>query len=141
MKEVKNKYVVYGHYYNDELFYIGSGRIYTKEEGQISRPYDYHSGRSSEWFDFCSGETDKIKVEILFQTNDRKESLYKETEITRMYIEKGFHLANKHIGTRISAETKIKMSEIRKGMKYSTETRNKMSLAHKGKVPSNAKKY
>ena len=139
MEEVK-QYVVYAHYYNGELFYIGSGRIYTKEENQISRHYDYRNGRSSEWKNFCKGETDKIKVEILFETNNRQIAYDKEAEITRMYMEKGFPLVNVNIGNHISEEHKRTISlankgkeSNRKGVILSEETKRKQSKAKTGK--------
>lgn len=109
MEEVKEKYVVYSHSYNDELFYIGSGRIYAKKEWQTSRPYDFH-GRNKKWFEFCGGETDKIKVEILFETTDKQLARGREEELTKTYIEKGYKLVNESIGNHHSAETKKKLS-------------------------------
>ena len=101
MEEVKNKYVVYGHYYCEQLFYIGSGRIYEKDEGfVVSRPYDF-KGRTHDWKEFCSGNTDRIKVEILFETNDRQLAYDVEEQFIIFYIEHKAPLVNKRIGNKM----------------------------------------
>lgn len=147
--KVKNKYAVYSHSFSGVVFYIGSGRVYEKEERQISRPYNFIH-RSPEWFEFCNNKTEQVEIEILFETNDKKESLDVETELTKTYMERGFPLVNKSIGTHLCEETKQKMSEshkgkilskehrrklgkINKGKKFSEEHRRKMSESHKGK--------
>lgn len=142
MEEQKNKYVVYGHYYCEQLFYIGSGRIYTKEDGQISRPYKFQ-GRSPEWREFCSGEIDKVTVEILFETNDRQEALDIEEHITRMYIDQA-PLVNKRYGNHMTEEEKKNRSGENSpiygtnrywlGKKFSEEHKRAISKAKKGAI-------
>lgn len=126
------KYAVYSHSYNGMVFYVGAGRIYEKEDLQRNRPYDFH-GRSSEWYEFCNNKTDQIKVDILFQTNNRKLSFDKEEEITRIYIEKGFPLVNKNIGTHFSEETKQKISKSTKGKESHRKGKN-LSEEHSNNV-------
>lgn len=128
--EVK-QYAVYAHYYEDQLFYIGSGVVFRNSRGLSGRSFDF-SHRNMDWFFFCNGEIDKVTVEILFVTDDQKESLDVEEEITRMYIEKGYKLTNKNFGAYPSSETRNKMSEAHKGIKHSKETRELMSLVLKG---------
>ena len=136
--EVK-QYAVYAHYYEDQLFYIGSG-IYHRDNISKSRAYDFNFDRRSQnWFNYCKGETEKIEVQILFTTNDRKLAFDKEEELTKTYIEKGYKLANKNFGTHPNAETRNKMSEAQKGenhynwgKKRTKETRELISLAQKG---------
>ena len=129
------QYAVYAHYYEDQLFYIGSGRVYRNSRGLRGRPFDF-TCRSPEWFSYCKGETYKIKVQILFVTNDKRESLDKEEEITKAYMEKGYKLANKDIGVHPGVETRNKMSEAQKGKKHSAETKSKISEACKGRTHS-----
>lgn len=114
LQSEEKQYCVYAHYYSEQLFYIGSGEVYRNSRGLLNgRPFNF-SNRNENWFFFCNGEKDKITVEILFVTNDQKLSLVKEEEITRMYMEKGFSLANKKIGTHPGEERKIKLREINK---------------------------
>ena len=142
MEEQKNKYVVYGHYYNDELFYIGSGKIYEKEE-QISRPYDFYNSRSKDWLEFCNGEIEKIKVEILFETTDKQLARDREAGLTFYYDKLGRPLVNKRYGNYMTEEEKKNRSGKNNpvygtngyflGRKHSAETKKKMSKTLKEK--------
>lgn len=146
--EVK-QYCVYAHYYEDQLFYIGSGRVYRNNRGLRGRPFNFNN-RSMDWFFFCNGEIDNVTVEILFVTNDEKISYDKEEEITRMYMDQGFPLVNKNIGIRPGEEQKKQHSVTMSGennpvygtngywigKKHSEETKKKISLALKGKTIS-----
>ena len=161
--EVK-QYCVYAHYYEDQLFYIGSGKVYRNNRGLRGRPFNFNN-RSMDWFFFCNGEIDKVTVKILFVTNDEKISYDKEAEITIMYMNQGFPLVNKNIGNhpgeaqkkqhsvamsgennpvygtngywlgkKHSEETKNKISSTLKGREVGEETRKKISEANKRRI-------
>ena len=144
--EVK-QYCVYAHYYEDQLFYIGSGIVYRNSRGLRGRPFNLKN-RSMDWFFFCNGELDRVTIEILFVTDDEKISYDKEAEITRMYMEQGLPLVNKNIGIHPGEEQKKQHSITMSGKnnpvygtngyflnrKHSEETRRKISSTLKGRI-------
>ena len=137
MEQVKNieeeQYCVYGHFYKNVIFYIGSG-AYDRDNILRSRAYDFRKGQRNEnWFNYCEGNTDQIKVRIFLRTNNRREAYDFEEELTQHYFDHEAPLVNKNIGTHFSAESRKKMSLVRKGIKLSAETRNKISKVNKGK--------
>lgn len=152
------RYAVYAHYYKGIPFYIGSG-IYHRDNISKSRAYNFIN-RSPDWFNYCNGETEKIEVELLFQTNDRELALDKEEEITRYYMELEIPLVNVFIGNERSEEW-IKKHALGEnnpmygkrgketpmygkrgkdnpnyGSKRTLESRKRMSLAAKGRKHS-----
>lgn len=128
------RYAVYAHYYKGIPFYIGSG-IYHRDNISKSRAYNFIN-RGPDWFNYCNGETEKIEVELLFQTNDRKLAFDKEEEITRYYMELEAPLVNVDIGNKRSEEWIKKHGSGENhpmyGKKHSEETRELISLAKKG---------
>ena len=145
MEELK-QYTVYSHSFSGEVFYIGSGRIYEKGERHTSRPYVFQD-RSNEWYNFCNRETDKIKVEILFTTNDRQLAYDKEEELTQYYFDNKAPLVNIYIGNKRSDEWikehlsgegnpnygKRGKDSPNYGKKHTKETRELISEGNKGK--------
>lgn len=135
----EKQYCVYAHYYEDQLFYIGSGSIYRNSRGLRGRSFNLKN-RSMEWFFFCNGEIDKVTVEILFVTNDVKLSLDKEEEITRYYMKLETPLVNVKIGNKMSKEQKKNASGENNpwyGMKHTKESRKKISEAQRGEKNNN----
>lgn len=59
MKLEQNKFYVYEHWYNNQCFYVGSGKY--------RRAYDWkrEGRRSEEWYNFCNRDYKKIEVRII----------------------------------------------------------------------------
>lgn len=75
---MSNRYVVYIHYLNDEVIYVGSGSL-ERATSTNGRSKDHHNDMLKENF----------KVEIVYETDNRKDAFEKEYSIGYEYKEKG----------------------------------------------------
>lgn len=76
MKLKQNKFYVYEHWYNDQCFYVGSGKY--------RRAYDWRreGRRSKEWYDFCKKDYDNLVVKIIGEFDTRAEAIEFEKALT-----------------------------------------------------------
>jgi hypothetical protein len=136
-------YYVYRHIRDDknEIFYIGIGK--TKK---YKRAYS-KSRRNQHWINIIRKTT--YKVEIILDNLTFDEAELREKELIKFYGRKDIGsgiLVNMtdggggKINTKLSEETKKKISESHKGKKISEETKKKMSEANKGKRVSEENK-
>ena len=141
MRKHDFKYCTYTHAINNIVFYVG--------HGTFERPY--HKGRRGKdrnelWFDIVEKNNWQYDINVVFASNDKKECLDKEIELTKFYKSKGEAIANKNIGNLISEEQKCILSEYAKtrtgnknpfyGKHHSEETINKIRVANIGKKDS-----
>ncbi len=126
----------------NEVFYIGIGG-FDKYEKEFSYKRAYNKRRNNLW-QKITNKSD-YNVEIILENLTWKEAIKKEIEFIKYYgrinLNTGTlsNLTDGGDGTKnkiISLETKNRMSESKKGTKLSEETKRKISKLHTGRIKS-----
>jgi len=118
----KEKYCVYLHKHNDNVFYVGKGVFYRPFEGLK---------HGKKWKDFVS-TINSFDVQILLWTNDEKEALMEEKRLIKLHKP----ICNQiHNGYEISETRKQQIGQLNKGKIFSLEIKEKMSLSQKTCIP------
>lgn len=103
------KYCTYTHSINGFVFYVG--------HGTFNRPYEKGrrgKDRNTLWFDIVEGNDWRYEINIVFESDDKKECLNEEIRLTEFYKSKGEATANKNIGNYINEEQKQLLSDYAK---------------------------
>lgn len=83
-------YVVYEHYYNDKIIYVGSGTLKRA----------HRKGRNKKYSEMCNGCLQDVEVKIVKHFNDREEAFQYEEGLTRWYFEENIELSNVFTGRK-----------------------------------------
>ena len=110
MRKVDYKFCVYTHSIGDNVFYVGCGlpeRPYIK--GRKGKD------RNEIWFNIVENNNYQYKIDIIMKSNNKKECLRLEEELTIQYKKNGMCKANIIYGNKHSSQSKNAISKARQG--------------------------
>ncbi|MDQ0999762.1 hypothetical protein QFZ28_000162 [Neobacillus niacini] len=100
------KYYVYTHSLNGEIFYAGKGS--GARASRLTR-------RSERWNQIVRDKSGDVQVNIVARFHDEIEAYDFEKKLIELYKSIGLCRANESLGTKITDQTKEKLSEKKKG--------------------------